>query len=81
MAKAEKFALKITSAITLDGAIVTAGKVIEVDEKTAKNLLHRGKAELASDKKPEKAKGPIGTDGKGGAKAQGNEPADEKGDK
>lgn len=54
MAKAEKFALKVTSAITLDGGIVTAGTVIEVDEKTARNLLHRGKAELAAEK-PKKA--------------------------
>lgn len=81
MAKAETFKLKVTSAITLDGAIVAPGKVVNVDEKTAKNLLHRGKAELASGGKPEKAEGPIGTDSKGGAKAQGKAPADEKAEK
>lgn len=78
MAKAEKYELKVTSAITLDGKIVPAGKKISVDHKIARNLLHRGKAELAKGgEKPEKAKGPIGTDGKGGAKPQGEKPADE----
>lgn len=45
-----KYSLKITSAVTLDGAVVVPGKVVEVEEKTAKNLLERGKAELAPEK-------------------------------
>lgn len=40
--------LKLTSAIVMDGEIITSGELIEVTEKEAKNLLHRGKAELAT---------------------------------
>lgn len=40
--------LKLTSAIPVDGEIITAGNLVEVDELLAKNLLHRGKAVLAT---------------------------------
>lgn len=49
MAKESKsFVLKLSSAIALDGDVVRAGSLVEVDEPTAKNLLHRGKATLAT---------------------------------
>ena len=49
MAKREPIALIITSAVIIDGEITPASdKPIELDYKTAKNLLHRGKAELAT---------------------------------
>lgn len=40
--------LKITSAIAIDGEIVTSGTVVTVAEGLAKNLLQRGRAELAT---------------------------------
>lgn len=44
--------IKITSAIAIAGKIVTAGKRVEVAESMAKNLMERGRAELATaDKK------------------------------
>lgn len=50
MAKEQKaVTLKLTSAIPLDGEICKAGEFIEVDELLAKNLLHRGKAVLATE--------------------------------
>ena len=39
--------LVLTAAIVMDGEIVPAGETIEVTEKEAKNLMHRGKAVLA----------------------------------
>ena len=39
--------LKVTSAFMLAGQIARAGDVVEVDETTAKDLMHRGKAVLA----------------------------------
>lgn len=44
----KSFVLKLTSAIAVDGEVVAAGGLVEVDEPTAKNLLHRGKAVLAT---------------------------------
>ncbi len=44
----KSFVLKLTSAIAVDGDVVAAGGLVEVDEATAKNLLHRGKAVLAT---------------------------------
>lgn len=38
--------LKLTSAIVVDGEVMKKGSLIEVSEAEAKNLLHRGKAEL-----------------------------------
>lgn len=40
--------LVLTSAIAIDGAIARAGSLVEVSELEAKNLLHRGKARLAT---------------------------------
>lgn len=40
--------LKLSSAISLDGKIVKAGYIVEVDQTLAKSLLHRGKAVLAT---------------------------------
>lgn len=48
MAEAKTFSLKLTSAIALGGQIRTAGAIVDVDEATAKNLLHRGKALVAT---------------------------------
>lgn len=45
----EKYFLKITSAVAINGEIVTAGNIVEVSEVLAKDLLRRGKAELATD--------------------------------
>lgn len=48
MAKKRTYEISITSAVVLGGEIVTAGRTVAVDGKTARNLLHRGKAELAA---------------------------------
>lgn len=40
--------LVLTSAIAIDGNICRKGSMIEVSEVEAKNLLHRGKARLAT---------------------------------
>lgn len=40
--------LVLTSAIAISGAICRSGQVVEVSELEAKNLLHRGKARLAT---------------------------------
>lgn len=40
--------LKITSAIAIGGEIKPAGSVVAVPEGLAKNLMHRGRAELAT---------------------------------
>lgn len=40
--------LKITSAIAIGGEIKRAGTIVTVAEDVAKNLLHRGRAELAT---------------------------------
>ena len=44
----EKFFLKTTCAVAIAGAIHKAGSIIEVAEDLAKDLLRRGKAELAT---------------------------------
>lgn len=82
MAKAKTFDLVITSAVVIDGEIVKPKQKVSVPEKLARNLLDRGNAELAKGAEaPKKGTGPIGTDGDGGAKRQGKEPADEGGEK
>ena len=40
------YKLKLTSAIVIAGSIARAGTEVEIDEPTAKDLLHRGRAEL-----------------------------------
>lgn len=40
--------LKLASAIAIDGDVVRAGSLVEVDEALAINLLNRGKATLAT---------------------------------
>lgn len=45
---AKNFILKLTSAIAFGGVISKAGDLVEVSENEAKNLLHRGKAVLAT---------------------------------
>lgn len=40
--------LKVTSAIVVGGDIAKPGELVEVTQTEAKNLLHRGKAELAT---------------------------------
>lgn len=42
-----KYTLKLTRAIAIDGVIRKAGSVVEADEGLARDLLRRGKAELA----------------------------------
>lgn len=42
------FTLKLTSAIAIDGEVLTKDTLVEVEEALAKNLLHRGKAVLAT---------------------------------
>jgi len=69
---ARTFDITICSAVVIDGAVVTPGARVEVSEKLGRMLLARGKAVLASGKAaPEKAMGPLSTDGKGGAKPKG----------
>jgi ribosomal protein L9 len=42
--------IKLTAAITVDsGHIAKAGEIVEVPEHAAKNLIQRGKAELATE--------------------------------
>jgi hypothetical protein len=45
----KSFILKALRAFGLDGAIVKAGELVEVAENEAKNLLARGRAELATE--------------------------------
>lgn len=47
--------LVITSAIVIDGAIAKAGSLVEVSDTEARNLLHRGKARVATDEDAAKA--------------------------
>lgn len=42
----QKFVLKLTAAIVIDGEIRKAGEQVEVDKALAENLLYRGRAEL-----------------------------------
>jgi hypothetical protein len=53
--KTETFVLKLTSAIVMDGEIITKDNLVEVTEREAKNLLARGKAVLADDKESKAA--------------------------
>lgn len=78
---AQKFKVKVRSAFAIDGKVYTIGSTADLDEKQARNLLRRGKVELAEGKAPAKPVGPLGTDGEGGAKRQGKAPADEGGGK
>lgn len=51
--------LIITSAIAIGGQIKTPGTEVTVDEDLAKNLMHRGRAELATDGGQAKADKPL----------------------
>lgn len=42
------YALKLTAAVAIAGVMHRRDSVVEVDEALAKNLLHRGKAVLAT---------------------------------
>ena len=42
----KKYHIKLTGGIALGGQVKRPGEVIEVDEKFARQLLHRGKGEL-----------------------------------
>lgn len=53
--KTETFVLKLTSAIVMDGEIITKDNLVEVTEREAKNLLARGKAVLADEKEAKAA--------------------------
>lgn len=44
----KKVKIKITSAVSIDGKIKIPGRVVTVAEELAKNLLHRGRAEVAT---------------------------------
>lgn len=49
MSKAKLVAVFITSAVVIDGKIVSpSDKPVDISEKLARNLLHRGKAKLAT---------------------------------
>lgn len=43
-----KYSLKITSAVVIGGVIRKPDEIVAVDERAAKDLLHRGKAIPAS---------------------------------
>ena len=51
--------VKITSAIAIAGKIKTPGTTVEIGEDLAKNLINRGRAELAKGKTA-KAEGDLG---------------------
>lgn len=53
--KTDLIVLELTSAIVMEGEIVTAGNLIEVTEKEARNLLARGKAVVADERDVESA--------------------------
>ncbi|MBP0047656.1 Rho termination factor N-terminal domain-containing protein [Marinobacterium sp. AK62] len=53
--KTDLIVLELTSAIVMEGEIVTAGNLIEVTEKEARNLLARGKAVVADEQDVESA--------------------------
>ena len=72
-----KIKVAVKSAFAVDGTVYRPGQTVSVEEKVARNLIDRGKVTVTEGKAPEKPKGPIGTDGKGGAKPQGEKPADE----
>ncbi|GHE88322.1 hypothetical protein GCM10016455_05570 [Aliiroseovarius zhejiangensis] len=67
MAKSkENVDIKITSAIVVDGEVVKAGSEITVSDALARNLLHRGKAEvLTEDNAKGKPKGKAKADAEG----------------
>lgn len=48
-AEQKSVVLKLTGAIALDGQIARAGSLVEMSESEAKDLLRRGKAELATE--------------------------------
>lgn len=78
---AQTIKVKVTSAFAVDGTVHKAGQIVDVPDKLARNLLHRDKVVLAAaetpDEAPDEPTGPIGTNGRGGAKRQGKVPADE----
>lgn len=41
--------LMLVAAIAMAGAVVRAGNIVDVDENTARNLLHRGKARIPTE--------------------------------
>lgn len=41
--------VKLTAAVGIAGELVRAGTIVTIPEEAAKNLLHRGKAELATE--------------------------------
>lgn len=51
----KRFHIKLTGGIALIGQVKRPGDVIEVDEKLARQLLHRGKGELFNAEPPSQA--------------------------
>jgi hypothetical protein len=49
------FAVRVTSAFVVEGAIARKGQVVELPEEVAKDVLRRGKAVVASDDEAPKA--------------------------
>lgn len=49
----KKFQVKLTGGIVVGGQIKRPGDIVEVDEKFARQLLHRGKGELHGAPEPE----------------------------
>ncbi|MNK29141.1 hypothetical protein D3C87_475290 [compost metagenome] len=58
MSHSDSITLKLTSAIVLGGNIHRAGRLVEVSEPEARNLLDRGKAVLATEKTVKTPRGP-----------------------
>ena len=52
----ETVTLRVTSAFMLDGSIALRGALVEVPVPLAKDLLSRGKAELATEEQKEEPK-------------------------
>ncbi len=68
--------LKVTSAFLVGGDVARSGEVVEVTTAEAKDLLHRGKAVLATAAdEPTKQSTEAEQDAEAGDQADGDEPA------
>jgi hypothetical protein len=63
-------AIKLTSAIGINGDLYRAGSIVEVSDEAAKNLLHRGKGELATAEDEPEAEAEEVTEAKTETKAE-----------
>lgn len=50
MTKSDTYLLKLTAAIAIEGEVIPAGELVELTGREARNLLHRNKAVLATER-------------------------------